>query len=47
MQARIWPPSLGAAAGGGGVFGCVFVVFSLYNRMQSMSLTDMAGQIPT
>jgi hypothetical protein len=29
MQARIWPPSWGAAAGGGGVFGCVFVVFSL------------------
>jgi hypothetical protein len=29
MQARILPPSWGAAAGGGGVFGCVFVVFSL------------------
>ncbi len=29
MQARIRPPSWGAAAGGEGVFGCVFVVFSL------------------
>ncbi len=29
MQARIWLPSWGAAAGGGGVFGCVSVVFSL------------------
>ncbi len=29
MQARIRPPSWGAAACGGGVFGCVFIVFSL------------------
>ncbi len=29
MQARIQPPSWGAAAGRGGVFGCIFDVFSL------------------